>query len=88
MEQAISGPCRGTRKDMTDVVDSDELMRRMQRARACAAQEERTWRARHDELRSSDPEAAREAAVRTVAYETVLRVLDEVLTPGRHAGDG
>ncbi|MEV5885875.1 hypothetical protein AB0L74_24695 [Streptomyces sp. NPDC052020] len=73
---------------MTEVVDSDELMRRMQRARACAAREERTWRTRHEELRSSDPEAAREAAVRTVAYETVLRVLDEVLTPGRHPDDG
>ncbi|CAL9343740.1 hypothetical protein SUDANB58_00320 [Streptomyces sp. enrichment culture] len=73
---------------MTDVVDSDELLRRMQRARACAAREERTWRARHDELRSADPEAAREAAVRTVAYEAVVRVLDEVLTPGRRTADG
>lgn len=73
---------------MTDVVDSDELMRRMQRARACAAREMRVWRERRDEPGSAGPEAAREAAVRTVAYETVLRVLDEILTPGRHSADG
>jgi hypothetical protein len=70
---------------MTDVVDSDELLRRMQRARACARQEERTWRTQSETLRSTDPEAARDAAVRTVAYETVLTVLDEILTPGRHS---
>ncbi|MFJ8632204.1 hypothetical protein [Streptomyces sp. NPDC093568] len=70
---------------MTDVVDSDELLRRMQRARASARQEERTWRARSETLRSTDPEAARDAAVRTLAYETVLTVLDEILTPGRHS---
>jgi hypothetical protein len=69
---------------MTDVVDSDELVRRMQRAKACARQEERMWRARSEELRATDPEGAREAAVRTVAYEAVLTVLEEILTPGRH----
>ncbi|MFD5452906.1 hypothetical protein ACWDTR_18145 [Streptomyces sp. NPDC003470] len=73
---------------MTDVVDSDELLRRMHRARACAKEQERTWRARREELRSTDPEGSREAAVRTMAYEAVLRVLDEVLTPGRHAESG
>ncbi|WP_053848048.1 hypothetical protein [Streptomyces sp. NRRL B-24085] len=67
---------------MTDVVDSDELLRRIQRARACAAEEERSWRARSDELEGSDPQAARDAAVRTLAYEAVTRVLDEVLRPG------
>ncbi|MEV7069893.1 hypothetical protein ACIQJT_12405 [Streptomyces sp. NPDC091972] len=67
---------------MTDVVDSDELLRRIQRARACAAEEERSWRARSDELEASDPQAARDAAVRTLAYEAVTRVLDEVLRPG------
>ncbi|PZT70242.1 hypothetical protein DN402_32145 [Streptomyces sp. SW4] len=70
---------------MTEVVDSDELLRRMQRARACAVREERMWRTRRDELRPTDPEGSREAAVRTLAYEAVLRVLDEVLTPGRRA---
>ncbi|MFJ1969761.1 hypothetical protein ACIO93_13930 [Streptomyces sp. NPDC087903] len=72
---------------MTDVVDSDELLRRIQRARACAREEEQGWRARSVDLRPDDPEAAREAAVRTLAYEAVVRVLDEVLTPGsRPAG--
>ncbi|WP_345618474.1 hypothetical protein [Streptomyces ziwulingensis] len=68
---------------MTDVVDADELLRRMRRARARAAEEERSWRTRRGELTPTDPEAAREAAVRAVAYEAVLHVLDEVLTPGR-----
>lgn len=86
---------RGLRSDgsgyadgMTEVVDSDELLRRIQRARACAAEEEHRWRGRRESLGGADPEAAREAAVRVVAYETVLRVLDEILTPGRHAGQG
>jgi hypothetical protein len=70
---------------MTDVVDSGELLRRIQRARACAKQEKREWRARGEGLRASDPDAARDAAVRTLAYEAVLRVLDEILTPGRAA---
>ncbi|MEU6254012.1 hypothetical protein [Streptomyces sp. NPDC047043] len=73
---------------MTDVVDSDELLRRIQRARACAQQEKREWRARGEGLRASDPEAAREAAVRTLAYDAVLRVLDEILTPGRGTEQG
>ena len=73
---------------MTDVVDSDELLRRMQRARAYARREEQVWRNRSDELAPADPEGARDAAVRTLAYETVIRVLDEFLTPGKHpAGD-
>ncbi|MEU5598509.1 hypothetical protein [Streptomyces sp. NPDC020298] len=69
---------------MTDVVDSDELLRRMQRAKACAREEERTWRERGDALREDDPAGARDAAVRATAYEVVLRVLDEILTPGTH----
>ncbi|MFC9913502.1 hypothetical protein [Streptomyces sp. NPDC059862] len=73
---------------MTDVVDSDELLRRIQRGRACAEQEERAWRARSDALAAHDPDGAREAAVRRLAYEVVLRVLDEILTPGRHAEAG
>ncbi|MER5756277.1 hypothetical protein [Streptomyces sp. NPDC002088] len=69
---------------MTDVVDSDELLRRMHRARACAQQEARTWRARSGDMSATDPDGAREAAVRTLAYEAVIRVMDEILTPGRH----
>ncbi|MEU6355504.1 hypothetical protein ABZ896_40365 [Streptomyces sp. NPDC047072] len=66
---------------MTDVVDSDELLRRIQRARACSAAEERAWRTRSEDR--TDPAAARDAELRTVAYEAVTRVLDEILTPGR-----
>ncbi|MCX5243062.1 hypothetical protein [Streptomyces prunicolor] len=57
---------------MSEVVDSDELLRRIQRARAFAAQEVHTWSQQGD-------------AVREVAYEVVLRVLDEIVAPGRHA---
>ncbi|MGW2717508.1 hypothetical protein [Streptomyces sp. NPDC001492] len=73
---------------MTDVVDSDELLRRIRRARACAQEEKRRWRERDEGLRADEPEAAREAAVRTLAYEAVLRVLDEILTPGKAGGQG
>ncbi|MFH9553469.1 hypothetical protein [Streptomyces sp. NPDC017435] len=88
---------------MTDVVDSGELLRRIQRARACAQEEMLACRARGAELARTargetggtkgsedpgDPEAsetARDARVRGLAYEAVLRVLDEILTPGRSA---
>ncbi|MET7454657.1 hypothetical protein ABZT03_22750 [Streptomyces sp. NPDC005574] len=69
---------------MSEVVDSGELLRRIQRARACAREEEREWLARSESLRQGDPAEARDAAVRSLAYEAVVRVLDEVLTPGRH----
>lgn len=75
----------GTRGDMTDVVDSDELLRRIQRARARAAQEERALRAgRAPGDAGAGPD--RDAEVRRLAYEVVLGVLDEILTPGRRAG--
>ncbi|MEV1081900.1 hypothetical protein AB0I98_27230 [Streptomyces sp. NPDC050211] len=73
---------------MTDVVDSDELLRRIQRARAYAEQEKRTWRSRSDALTPAEPDKARDAAVRTLAYEAVLGVLDEIVTPGRHSEEG
>jgi hypothetical protein len=69
---------------MTDVVDSDELLRRIQRARAFAAEEARTWSARGAALRPDNPAGSHEAAVRGLAYEAVLRVLDEIVAPGRH----
>ncbi|MEU6065681.1 MULTISPECIES: hypothetical protein [Streptomyces] len=72
---------------MTDVVDSSELLRRIQRGRDCAAAEERAWRARADNLRSTDPEGAREASVRACAYEAVFRALDEIAVPGRHGDE-
>ncbi|MFE0514490.1 hypothetical protein [Streptomyces sp. NPDC058964] len=67
---------------MTDVVDSDELLRRIQRARDRAMAEERAWQSRAESLRATDPEGAREAAVRACAYEAVSRVLDEIAVPG------
>jgi hypothetical protein len=73
---------------MTDVVDSDELLRRIQRARACALEEERTWRTRSEELHATDPQGARDASVRRMSYEAVLRVLDEIVAPGTHAREG
>ncbi|MEU5364097.1 hypothetical protein ABZ354_11505 [Streptomyces sp. NPDC005925] len=73
---------------MTDVVDSDELLRRIQRARACAAAERRSWRTKRGELGRTDPAAAHDAAVRELTYEAVLRVLDEILSPGRHPEPG
>ncbi|MFJ9245634.1 hypothetical protein [Streptomyces sp. NPDC101776] len=57
---------------MSDVVDSVELLRRIQRARAFAAREAHTW------SEQGDP-------VREVAFEVVLRVLDEIVDPGGHA---
>ncbi|MFJ5774149.1 hypothetical protein [Streptomyces sp. NPDC093094] len=71
---------------MTDVVDADELLRRMQRSRTCAVEELRGWRARGEELRAHDPGAARDAEMRGLAYEVVVRVLDEILTPGVRSG--
>jgi hypothetical protein len=73
---------------MTDVVDSDELLRRIQRARACAVREEQTWRSRSEELDATDPQGARDATVRRMSYEAVLKVLDEIVTPGKHAAEG
>jgi hypothetical protein len=75
---------------MSDVVDSDELMRRIRRARDCAAQEERRGEAQRDGTGTPPTEGADgagDAAVRAVAYRAVGRVLDEILTPGRqHEG--
>ncbi|MEU6672339.1 hypothetical protein [Streptomyces sp. NPDC046727] len=68
---------------MTDVVDADELLRRIQRGRNRAAEEERAWRERARSLAATDPEGAREAADRARAYEAVLRVLEEIVCPGR-----
>jgi len=70
---------------MTDVVDSDELVRRIRRGRTWALREERAWRERSEALRPAEPDGARDAAVRALAYQAVIDVLDEILTPGRHA---
>ncbi|MBC9730683.1 hypothetical protein [Streptomyces sp. TRM68367] len=72
---------------MTDVVDSDELLRRMQRARACAERERRAWRTRSSAPDPPGADGTDDAAVRALAYEVVVRVLDEILVPGRHDKD-
>ncbi|KAA0942196.1 hypothetical protein [Streptomyces apricus] len=73
---------------MTDVVDSDELLRRIQRARSWAGREEQTWKTRSEELRPGDPDAARDAELRGQTYEAVRKALDEIVTPGTHDADG
>lgn len=67
---------------MTEVVDADEVLRRIRRGRDRAAEEERAWRERAQSLTATDPDAAREASVRAGAYEAVLRVLEEIVDPG------
>ncbi|MDF3301256.1 hypothetical protein [Streptomyces tropicalis] len=73
---------------MTEVVDSDELLRRIQRARSWAREEEGRWQGRRIEVGATDPEAAQEAAVRALALEAVLGVLDEIVAPGSSRGGG
>ncbi|MER6566029.1 hypothetical protein ABT288_07495 [Streptomyces sp. NPDC001093] len=67
---------------MTDVVDADELLRRIQRGREHAAEEEQAWRERAQSLTATDPEGAREATARAWAFEAVTRVLGEIVCPG------
>ncbi|MFG2602529.1 hypothetical protein ACGFT2_03040 [Streptomyces sp. NPDC048514] len=67
---------------MSEVVDADELLRRIQRGRERAAEEERACRERAQSLTATDPEGAREAAGRAQAYEAVRCVLDEITRPG------
>lgn len=67
---------------MTDVVDADELLRRIQRGREHAAAEERAWRERAQNLTATDPDGAREATARAWAFEAVARVLEEIVCPG------
>jgi hypothetical protein len=67
---------------MTDVVDADELLRRIQRGRDRAAGEARSWRERAQGLTATDPDGAREASVRASAYEAVLDALQEIAAPG------
>ncbi|MFI1000208.1 3-deoxy-D-manno-octulosonic acid transferase [Streptomyces galbus] len=77
---------------MAEVVDSDELLRRIQRARRYAQEELRTWEARArgpetDGGSGGGVDAARDARGRQLAYEAVVQVLDEILSPGRHGAE-
>ncbi|MEU3413259.1 hypothetical protein ABZ760_18670 [Streptomyces sp. NPDC006658] len=68
---------------MKDVVDADELLRRIRRGREHAQEQEETWRERARSLAATDPEGAAEAADRARAFEAVLRVLEEIVDPGK-----
>lgn len=67
---------------MTDVVDADELLRRILRGRDRAAEERARWADRARDLAATEPDGARDAAASARAYEAVLRVLDEIVRPG------
>ncbi|MEV2250470.1 hypothetical protein AB0I94_07830 [Streptomyces sp. NPDC050147] len=67
---------------MTDAVDADELLRRIQRARAWAQQEEQHWKTQSDKSEKEDPNEALGAEIFACAYEAVRKVLDEVIEPG------
>ncbi|GAA2943783.1 hypothetical protein [Streptomyces enissocaesilis] len=73
---------------MTDVVDADEILRRVRRARDWAGQQEQHWRARSDAGGKSGPRDAPAAEVFAAAYEAVRKVLDEVIDPGANDLDG
>ncbi|MGW7066131.1 hypothetical protein ACWGII_01255 [Streptomyces sp. NPDC054855] len=72
---------------MTEAVDSDELLRRIQRARAWAQQEEQHWKTQSDTAEAKDPDEASAARISATAYEAVRKVLDEIIEPGSHDGD-
>ncbi|MGW7078480.1 hypothetical protein [Streptomyces sp. NPDC054866] len=72
---------------MTDVVDADELLRRIQRARDWAQQEEGHWKTQSDALEREDSNEALRAEVFASAYEAVRKALDEVVEPGSNDRD-
>ncbi|MEV6752622.1 hypothetical protein [Streptomyces sp. NPDC051214] len=72
---------------MTDAVDSDELLRRIQRARAWAQQEEQHWKTQSDKAEPENPDEPATAKTSATAYEAVRRVLDEIIEPGTHDRD-
>ncbi|GGY99323.1 hypothetical protein [Streptomyces poonensis] len=72
---------------MSDVVDSDELLRRIQRARDWAEREERHWKARSGTSAHEDDDGARGAEVLSFAYEAVRKALEEIVRPGTHDDD-
>ncbi|MEU2856303.1 hypothetical protein [Streptomyces syringium] len=68
---------------MNDAVDADELLRRIRRARDCAAAE--------DERFSAAANSAEEGSSQAVGYYTqavvfnaIKSVLDEIIDPGKH----
>ncbi|OON71700.1 hypothetical protein [Streptomyces tsukubensis] len=73
---------------MADVVDADELLRRIRAARDWAAEQEvRHLSLKNDaEFATGDERAA--ASVSRAAYEAVRRALDEVISPGSGCSEG
>ncbi|GHF34081.1 hypothetical protein E5082_29890 [Streptomyces griseoluteus] len=72
---------------MSDVVDADELLRRIRRSRDLAAEEERVWLERAQSLTATDPDRAREATERALTYQVVAGVLTEIIAPGSRPVD-
>ncbi|MET7613151.1 hypothetical protein [Streptomyces seoulensis] len=73
---------------MSEVVDADELLRRIRRGRDLAAEEERVWLERAQSLTATDPDRAREATERALTYQVVAGVLTEIVAPGSRPADG
>ncbi len=69
---------------MTDIVNSDELLRRILRARDWAARQEHAWRERTQDLQQADPDDELAAQVYGCAFQAVRSVLDEIIEPGTH----
>lgn len=65
---------------MADVVDVGELLRRVRRARDWALHQERHWR--------HDPSGDATAQLKAETFESIRKVLDEVIAPGSHDRDG
>lgn len=65
---------------MADVVDVGELLRRVRRARDWALHQERHWR--------HDPSGDVTAQLKAETFESIRKVLDEVIAPGSHDRDG
>ncbi|WP_282791575.1 hypothetical protein [Streptomyces sp. CC224B] len=74
---------------MADVVDADELLRRIQVARDWAAREEQRLNeaieAAEDQAEQADQGERTGLAARATAFEAVRLVLDEIIKPGTHA---
>ncbi|GAA3624659.1 hypothetical protein ACLIYM_12790 [Streptomyces fenghuangensis] len=67
---------------MTDVVDADELLRRIRVARDWAAEREAEAGSLPGTGEGADPTAA---GVDRVVFSVVREVLDEIINPGTHS---
>ncbi|GAA2418747.1 hypothetical protein GCM10010420_56610 [Streptomyces glaucosporus] len=69
---------------MTDVVDADELLRRIRVARDWAAEQETEFGERAN---SGSGGEATAASISHVAFAAVREALDEIISPGKHHAD-